>query len=134
MSTIIEDLQWLADSRARYLGAEAHAMYNGTVGSFWSLPPAEQAVYAESTGARHAADIVVGENDGMGWLPSWLWDDWDERIAERQARQREAHELRGEVEYWVKDYVRLYPTPYGLPPNLTLATRALALLHAETGL
>ena len=134
MSTMIEDLRWLADMRARNLSGDARKMYDGMVGSYWSLSPYEQALYSEATSVRHAADIVNGENDGEGWLHSWLWEDWEERAAERAARRAEAEALRAEIEHWVADYHRIFPVPCGLPPNLTLATRALALLQAEVGL
>lgn len=73
----VKDLRWLAAARSEYLGA------NG-------LPPAEEyheltyvekRVYEEVTAAQHAADILAGDNDGAGWLPSWKWDRWRQRTA-----------------------------------------------------
>lgn len=42
--------------------------------------------------------------------------------------------LRQEIEWAVADWSRhgLYPPPYALPPNLELASRALAELDAQT--
>lgn len=134
MSTIIEDLRWLAEVRSSYLLGDARKMYNGGTGSYWSLDPVDQAMFAEATTARFMANILSGESESWGWVPSLFWDEWQQREQARADRHAEAEALRAEIEHWVKDYMRLYRVPYGLPPNLTLATRALALLHAETGL
>lgn len=134
MSTIIEDLRFLADERARYLSAPALRGYYGEKMSYWSLTPTDQAVFSEANAARQLAAIIDGSSEGWGWMHSFHYESWEARAAERNARRAEAEALRAEVESAVADYVRLYRVPYALPPNLTLAVNALALLHAETGL
>lgn len=37
--------------------------------------------------------------------------------------------LAEEIDAAVKEYRAIFPEPYSLPPNLTLATRAVAVLH-----
>lgn len=129
----VADIRWLAASRARYCHID-----HDDAGAWHRAIEPERWVHTEHTAAEHVADMLEGSNDGFGWNPSWVWDDWAERALlartrAKQAKQRraEAEALRAEVSHWVADFVRLYPPPYGLPPNLTLATRALALLHAE---
>lgn len=77
----IDDLRWLAAARSEYIGSSG-------------LPPAEEyhelsyvekRVYEEVTAAQHVADILAGDNDGAGWLPSWKWDRWRERAADGES-------------------------------------------------
>lgn len=51
----IADVRWLADARDRYV---------------------DERVQFQTSSVRQVADIVNGENDAAGWLPSWLWDEW----------------------------------------------------------
>ncbi|MDN3309577.1 hypothetical protein QWJ90_01395 [Microbacterium oryzae] len=53
------NLRWLADARAEY---------------------DHEATQREAHAARLLADIIDGQNDASGWLPSWRWDEWAARI------------------------------------------------------
>jgi hypothetical protein len=129
VSTIIQDLRWLGDARRQYCHLD-HSDGGPTPSQYWEASEVERALHQEHQSAARLADILAG-GEAWGYLPSWKEPEWDRIVAEREARHADAEALRAEIEHWVADYVRLYPVPYGLPPNLTLATRALALLHAE---
>jgi len=70
----LADLAWLGDARARYLHVDVD-----TVHSLDQLSDTDRTLYIETRTARHLGAILTGDNDGAGWLPSWLWDDWAER-------------------------------------------------------
>lgn len=44
-------------------------------------PPSPGQRMSESAwqSAKWLADVVEGSNDARGWLPSWRWDEWEER-------------------------------------------------------
>ena len=55
----IEDIRWLASARDDYDDA---------------------GVREHTDTARLVADILASDNDGYGWLPSWRWDEWEDRL------------------------------------------------------
>lgn len=55
----VEDIRWLADARDDY---------------------ADPNVREHTDVARLVADILSGKNEGYGWLPSWRWDEWEDRL------------------------------------------------------
>jgi hypothetical protein len=132
MSTIIEDIRWLAAARQEYCHLN-HKDDGPTPSEYWEASEMERALHHEHQTAEGVARILDG-GEAWGWLPSWKEPEWERRQAEREARHADAEALRAEVESAVADYARLYRVPYALPPNLTLAVNALGLLHAETGL
>lgn len=62
----VADLRWLGDARGEYT---------------------HEVCQAEARTARHLAEILTGENDACGWLPSWLWGEWEARIREQGEEQ-----------------------------------------------
>lgn len=133
MSTMIEDLQFLAAARAQYCHFN-HADGGPAPSEYWGVTETDRMLHTQHRDAEQLASILGGTDDGWGWLPTWKEPEWEDRAAERAARRAEAEALRAEIEHWVADYHRIFRIPNALPPNLTLATRALALLHAEVGL
>jgi hypothetical protein len=75
----IEDLRWLTAQRGTYGGDGGVAKLHGTQFSLITQPQMTQWLYCEYTAGRHLADILAGINDGMGWLPSSKWDEWQGR-------------------------------------------------------
>jgi len=67
----VQKLRWLADARAAYVDGPFE-----TVGQFFELSPTMQSIAREVMTVRMVADILEGQNDASGWLPSWKWDEW----------------------------------------------------------
>lgn len=65
-ASILAELRWLADARSRY---ETDVF---------------PSIAAEVRTARQLADIlerkvpVADGGSGFGWIPSWLWNEWDD--------------------------------------------------------
>lgn len=73
----VADVRWLAEARAQY----AAFRETSNVAEYRALSEPERAVHDEVVHARHVADMLAGDNDAAGWLPSWRWDEWTERRA-----------------------------------------------------
>lgn len=65
---VVAQLRWLAAARAEY----DHIPEGG----YHSATASDQLVHHEHRGVSGVADILEGISDGMGWLPSWRWDEW----------------------------------------------------------
>lgn len=55
----VADIRWLASARDDY---------------------DDPGVREHTDVARLVADILTSQNDGYGWLPSWRWDEWEDRL------------------------------------------------------
>lgn len=71
----VGDVRWLAEARAQYSSFRE----TGNVAEYRALSEPEQAIHNQVVTARQVGDLLTGDDDGMGWLPSWLWDEWAER-------------------------------------------------------
>lgn len=74
---VVRLLSLLADGRAEYF----HGKEPEHQGDLRAMRFDELIIYAEREAARHIRDIVAGDNDGRGWMPSWRWDDLDAVLA-----------------------------------------------------
>jgi hypothetical protein len=61
----IEDIRWLALARDDY---------------------DDPRVREHTDAARLVADILASDNEGYGWLPSWRWDEWEDRLQQFSSR------------------------------------------------
>lgn len=75
----IADTKWLAEARAQYSSFRE----TGNVADYFALSEPERAIHNQVVTARQVADLLSGDDDGMGWLPSWLWEDWEARRGDR---------------------------------------------------
>lgn len=73
----IDDARWLAEARAGYSSFRE----TKNAAEFFALSDPERAIHTQVVTARQIADLLAGDDDGMGWLPSWKWDEWEERRA-----------------------------------------------------
>lgn len=73
----IEDVRWLAEARAAYSSFRE----TKNAADYFALSEPERAIHNQVTTARQVGDLLAGDDDGMGWLPSWKWDAWEERRA-----------------------------------------------------
>lgn len=100
-ATIIAELRWLAEAREKY-----------QTDTFPSIAREVQT-------SRHLADILerkvpVAEGGaGFGWIPSWLWDEWDQmrqHAPEPQGEPSDAHlsnaSINGVRQTWQQLYER----------------------------
>jgi hypothetical protein len=71
----IADMRWLADRRDEYGGPRNVE----NVQDYFALSDIDRRLYDEVKNVRHVVDIIDGDNDGYGWLPSWHWEAWDGR-------------------------------------------------------
>ena len=69
-------------AQLRFLSAARSEYYRGPEpqhsGDLDAMRTGDLLVWAESKAASLLADVIAGENDAKGWLPSWLWDEWEE--------------------------------------------------------
>lgn len=72
---LIGNLRWLAKSRAEYCRLP-HADEDAAIRAYHESSRLMQVLHDEHTTAEAIADLLDGSNDGMGWLPSWRWDEW----------------------------------------------------------
>jgi hypothetical protein len=76
----IADLRHLADARAAYVHFDMDAVRH------WDqLTSSDRTLMTQVQTTRQLASILDGTDDARGWLPSWRWDEWDERRGERAA-------------------------------------------------
>lgn len=61
----------------RFLAAGRKQYFHGDLDHFHEMTPMDKAIFEEYTTAEHIADILEGKNDAQGWLPSWLWDEFE---------------------------------------------------------
>lgn len=71
-SHLLTELRWLAAARAEYCHID-----HTDVRAYLDASDMEQHIHQEHAVVEGVADILDGTNDGMGWLPSWRWDDWE---------------------------------------------------------
>ena len=83
----ISDLRWLADRRDEYGGPRKVE----NVTDYFALSDTEKRIYDAVKDVHHTADILAGDNDGCGWLPSWRWDEWERRKSARAEADRAEH-------------------------------------------
>lgn len=118
-ATIIAELRWLAEAREKY-----------QTDTFPSIAREVQT-------SRHLADILerkvpVAEGGaGFGWIPSWLWDEWDQmrqHAPEPQGGPSDAQELLAEadalIESWDRKGSWSPDSPVGLVMRMAVALRA----------
>ncbi len=66
-------LTLLADGRGEYF----HGPEPEHQGDLRAMRFDELILWAERQAARQVRDIVAGDDDGRGWMPSWRWDALD---------------------------------------------------------
>lgn len=66
-------LTLLADGRGEYF----HGDEPESQGDLRAMRFDELILWAERRAARQVRDIVAGDDDGRGWMPSWRWDALD---------------------------------------------------------
>jgi hypothetical protein len=71
---IVADLRWLAAARKEYC-----QRCPDDEGEMRVMTPTELAVHSDHEAAEQLAGIIEGVNSARGWLPSWLWDEWEAR-------------------------------------------------------
>jgi len=70
-----EAVRWLAKARAEYCHLP-HEDQRALINSIIEGDRGTQALHTQHETAEQIADMLDGSNDGMGWLPSWRWDEW----------------------------------------------------------
>jgi hypothetical protein len=77
---VIRELRWLAAARAEYCHID-----HDSVQAYLDASQTQKYIHHEHTSAEMLANILAGTNDGMGWLPSWRWDEWADIRDEKEA-------------------------------------------------
>lgn len=70
----VADLRFLVEARSAYVHFDMDA-----VRAWAQLSDSDRTLMTQVQTGTQLADILEGANDGCGWLPSWLWDDWGMR-------------------------------------------------------
>ena len=71
---VADELRWLAAGRKQYCHRCPESQ-----NEMRDMSPTDLGVHDGHATADWLADIVERKNDAKGWLPSWLWDEWEAR-------------------------------------------------------
>ena len=70
---IVAQLRFLSSARREYF----HGTEPEHSGDLDTMKAGDLLVWCEAKTAGQLADVLAGDNDAKGWLPSWRWSEWE---------------------------------------------------------